>query len=440
MTKTAAFSLEKQLTDPAERSPNGTPIVQSVMHNAIPIRAPIGSPNEAPNETPNETPDEAPDGSVILTENQAVLYFCLKEINGSPTSLSRIAGETAVSEHTLKSYIQKFRREGLIIYNGRKNLGGLMGFTATVCDRKFILRGNADRLSRKLHLIDAKRMLLAEVTEQSIEHFLPEQGRQHRMDHPMESPLKHPMGRGPISSSSFTCTKTATVPGRAPDTGADAEKTLEEELRNNPELGYWRQKGLTAKQAAGWMRETGCGPNTMVRSLCRCRYEMVDLGMEESKPVENVFNWFYRIVERTGHYPAPKGYGSFPEIQLERERQLLEENRRKIRELEELYREQWEQRREREFREMMNSPQGELHKKCYSRLNNFEKKLKKGTVLEAIMEAAPKKVFKTVIKRSIAVADSHSSHLPLVMRNKTHPVAKSYRSFTKELLHYVEKK
>ena len=61
-------------------------------------------------------------------------------------------------------------------------------------------------------------------------------------------------------------------------------------------------------------------------------------------------------------------------------------------------------------------------------------------LIRAIMEAAPEKVFKTVIKRSIAVADSHSSHLPLVLRNKTHPVAKSYRSFTKELLHYVEKK
>jgi len=61
-------------------------------------------------------------------------------------------------------------------------------------------------------------------------------------------------------------------------------------------------------------------------------------------------------------------------------------------------------------------------------------------LIKAIMETARDKVFSTIIKRSIAVADSHSSHAPIVLRNRKHPVAENYREFAEEMINYVEKK
>ena len=52
------------------------------------------------------------------------------QIEGAVTSLSKIAAETGISEHTLKSCLKKLRQAGLINYGGRKNCGGKMGFTA----------------------------------------------------------------------------------------------------------------------------------------------------------------------------------------------------------------------------------------------------------------------------------------------------------------------
>jgi hypothetical protein len=96
------------------------------------VFSPNGSPNgspDIPNGSPNDSSDGSPDGSpvqlqllnassaeagVLLTENQAMLYFCLKEINGKVTSLPQIARETHISEYTLKSCLKKLRQEGLI--------------------------------------------------------------------------------------------------------------------------------------------------------------------------------------------------------------------------------------------------------------------------------------------------------------------------------------
>lgn len=60
-------------------------------------------------------------------------------------------------------------------------------------------------------------------------------------------------------------------------------------------------------------------------------------------------------------------------------------------------------------------------------------------LMKAISETAPDRVFKTIIKRSIVVADAHSGHKPIVLRNKNHPVAQSYREFTEEVIQCLEK-
>jgi hypothetical protein len=190
-----------------------------------PIDIPIQYPDESPNETPIqqsyessiETPHREPnrDGSnhpVLLTENQATLYFCLQRIGGETTSLSRIARETAISEHTLKSCLKKLREEQVIMYGGRHNCGGRIGFTAKVLERPIMLRGDKSRLTKKLHQIDYHALLFTEILEGAL-HLDPEvEDVLHRTDHRMrpllntrmENPISHPLGhpeQQPISGS-----------------------------------------------------------------------------------------------------------------------------------------------------------------------------------------------------------------------------------------------
>jgi len=105
---------------------------------------------------------------------------------------------------------------------------------------------------------------------------------------------------------------------------------IESILSSNPELGYWRNKGLTEKQIDQWMKTAKCSLENMIQYLCYCRFEMVDLNLEESKPVENVFNWFFKMLERTGSYPKPKGYKSHQEKQIEQKKRLSSSGKRKF--------------------------------------------------------------------------------------------------------------
>jgi hypothetical protein len=165
----------------------------------IPSHIPDGSPNETPiqqshesfNESSAEAPHRAPsrDGSdhpVLLTENQAILYFCLQRISGETTSLSRIARETAISEHTLKSCLKKLRDERVIMYGGRRNCGGRIGFTAKVLERPIILRGDKSRLTKKLQQIDYHALLFTEALEGALHLDLQVEDISHRMDHRMK--------------------------------------------------------------------------------------------------------------------------------------------------------------------------------------------------------------------------------------------------------------
>jgi hypothetical protein len=177
----------------------------------IPIYPPDGSPNETPIQQSNEASIDAPyrapnqDGSgnpVLLTENQAILYFCLQRIGGETTSLSRIARETAISEHTLKSCLKKLREEQVIMYGGRRNCGGRIGFTAKVLERPIVLRGEKSRLTKKLQQIDYHALLFTETLEGALHLDLQVEDVSHRMDHRMkpllntrmENPISHPLG------------------------------------------------------------------------------------------------------------------------------------------------------------------------------------------------------------------------------------------------------
>lgn len=160
---------------------------------------------------------------------------------------------------------------------------------------------------------------------------------------------------------------------------------LEFEFQQNPEMGYWRQKALTAKQIGEWCKTVKCTPAQIIDYLSYCRYEMVDLNVEETKPVKTVVNWFYKILEKTGSYPKPKGYMSFGEKRLEEQRALLAQRENEAKAAEELYRKKIELEQDKAFWEMMNNTESELYKKCYTRLNDFIKNRPKGKSFEMSM-------------------------------------------------------
>ncbi|MDD3582138.1 MAG: hypothetical protein PHW74_14115 [Desulfobacca sp.] len=136
------------------------------------------------------------------------------------------------------------------------------------------------------------------------------------------------------------------------------------------------------------MKLTGATLHNMVKSLCHCRYEMVDLDHEKSKPIENVFNWFFRVIERAGYYPAPKGYKSYMDKQIELEREGLAEQEQKVQELRDIQQAKIDQERELAFREMMNNPEEELYQTCYNRLNYFAQKATRIELFEMAMRKA----------------------------------------------------
>jgi hypothetical protein len=232
---------------------------------------------------------------------------------------------------------------------GLKNEAGQIGFSAKIVENSFVLRGDDEELQRKLKTINYTSLPI--ITD------------------PVNNPL--------LSSSSYSNLKTTT---KEADIGV-----LKSILSDLPELGYWRQKELTVNQMKQWLQTTGSTLENLIQSQCHCRFEMVDMNLEESKPIENVFNWFFRIIERTGHYPKPKGYKSFEEKQIEQERKTIEEKEKRIQELRELSRKKYEQEQEEKFWEMMNDADGDLYKQCHAKLNLFEKNLKGGPVFEKSM-------------------------------------------------------
>jgi len=151
-------------------------------------------------------------------------------------------------------------------------------------------------------------------------------------------------------------------------------------------------KRLTSKQIIAWMKTADCSLNTIIQYLCSCRFEMVDLDFEKSKPIENVFNCFFKILEKTGGYPKPKDYKSFQDKKITIERELIEKQENESLELKKLYQRKIEAEQDKKFWSMMSEPEGKLYKKCFEELNNFQKKKNKGKAFEMSMKDIFKKL------------------------------------------------
>jgi hypothetical protein len=322
----------------------------------IPTKIPSDPPTQKPSEIPTNKVDQSSMDLPTLVENEVVLYYCLKYLKGQTTTMSKIHQATNISTDTLRGCLKRLRKKEMIAeYGGLKNEAGQVGFSAKIAEKQFLLRGDQERLKHKLDVINYTHLPIIS---------------NHVIDQ-LDNQLLN-------SSSSFFSKETTTV-GK-----------VENILNSDPELGYWRQKGLTSKQMKDWIKIT-VNLENLTQSLCHCRYEMVDMNLEESKPIDNVFNWFFKIIEKAGSYPKPKGYKSFEDKQIEQERVAIEEKEKRIEEMKALSRKKWELERDETFWEMMTDSESKLYKECYGNLNNFAKK-SKGKVLESSMRSSFDKI------------------------------------------------
>lgn len=89
-----------------------------------------------------------------------------------------------------------------------------------------------------------------------------------------------------------------------------------------------------------------------------------------------MYDWFFRIIEKTGHYPKPKGYRSYEEKEIERQKNILEEKQKHLSELQELREKEKVIERDIQFEKMLKDSKSELHKLILGMLNNYSRKLK----------------------------------------------------------------
>ena len=188
--------------------------------------------------------------------------------------------------------------------------------------------------------------------------------------HRPSDPVTDPVG-SLISSSSYK-DKTTTKSARG--------SILDHILESNNELAYWKEKGLTGKQMADWIRQFDLTAEDLVQSLCYCRFKLVDEGIEESKPVRDALDWIFKILKRSGAHPRPKDYKSFQQKLVEREMARCKEVQREINALKNARLELARAENELRFERMLQDPECTEYATCFEKLPDlFKNPKRKGT-------------------------------------------------------------
>lgn len=185
---------------------------------------------------------------------------------------------------------------------------------------------------------------------------------------------------GPSHTCVIPPTHTVRPPSFPPHTtfSSSSEQKLTTHAVNleDPELRWWKEQGLRPRQIESWLEEFKMTVDELTISL---RYARFDVLVNEIKvggaPINNVLNWFYRILSKAGMYARPANYKSLYEMRAEALRAQLqqdEEVRRQIRELE----------CEARFRQIMSDPESEDYQSLLSQVSDFTVNLNSKTVLE----------------------------------------------------------
>lgn len=347
-------------SDNPSDSPTVRPTVRPTLGTThYPSSYPTDHPTHGPTDHPTDWKNKAADPVWALTHRQAKVLFYLVNQPDSIAQRERISKDTEIPVPTIKHCIKVLAADGFISKPTKYVNRSFQGFSYTVNQglcRQF--------LEKRGHEFSGSNDYPALYPTDCPTHY-PAVGTSGGTSHGLSDRLSD-------HYSSSIESKTTTI-------------NLETLLKTDPELGYWQEKGLQCQQVQKWMEETGMSQVIMLQSLKHCRFDMVDREIEESKPVQNVFNWFYTIIKRSGHYPKPAGYKSWSEKLMEIEQALIEEQEAEIRRMEELRTRRYKLEAERKFQEMMSDPNGETYKAVYGRLSKFEKELGDGMPFETAM-------------------------------------------------------
>jgi len=170
----------------------------------------------------------------------------------------------------------------------------------------------------------------------------------------------------PISSSSLKDLKTTTTKDFSTD-----------DLMKDPELGYWKEKGVNNRQINIWSDEFQMSTEQVVQSLKYCRFEMVVLNLEEERQISNSLNWFYKVLQRSGLYPKPVGYKSLTEIRAEQVEQAAKEAA-------EARERQATAEKDLVFQSIMSNPDSEEYRRLLVQVSDFSREMG-GQALEVAM-------------------------------------------------------
>ena len=325
---------------------------------------------------PQSKPNDDPFWS--LTDRQAKILSFLINNKSRITKHSLISEATGFPYLSVRDALYNLARDGFLKEKMRFRRGNFQGFKYILDEEKCSLFQQRQAcLQAASHHIPAVAPLPQ--CEQQSEQQSGKQSEQQSVSPTVSATVYY-------SSSSIYNKTTTTTKGENHKQTKSPLDAIAEVLATHPELGYWRQKKLTPQQIQKWMEVSGASLESMVQSLCHCRFEMVELDKE--KDIQNVFNWFYKVIERAGFYPKPKGYQSYLERQLEIEKKLLAEKQERLKALAELQQQKKETERSLAFQEMLSQPDSELYQQCFSRLNKFTQNTKNTSLFERFMRDA----------------------------------------------------
>lgn len=198
-----------------------------------------------------------------------------------------ICADTGIPYGTARSVIDTLVRGGYIVHKARYSGASFRGF-------EYVLNGQLCTM-------------YANKVRGTNQEEIPWQAIQHSVKQSVQQSASRPSP----SSSSLKEAKLTT--------------NENQELLKDPELGYWREKGVNDRQIGKWAEEFVTSEEQILLALKYCRYEMVVLNHEEEKQIQNPRNWFYIIMQRTGLYPKPAGYKSLTELRVEQMEQEAKE-------------------------------------------------------------------------------------------------------------------
>lgn len=265
-----------------------------------------------------------------------------------------VVAETGIAYGTARAGIDVLIREGYVTYKARHNGHSFRGFEYA--------------MNNHLCSLYAARVR-GEQAEQS--------GRQpfwQSSNQANNQALKQPLGQSSnqalaVVSSYLNDLKTTTT-----------ENGTNDDLLKDPELGYWREKGVNNRQINAWSEEFQMPVDQVLQSLRYCRYEMVVLNLEEEKQISNPMNWFYKVMQRSGLYPKPTGYKSLAEIRAEQMEQAA-------RDAAEARERQVAAEHELAFQRLMSDPDSNEYRHLLASVDEFAKEVG-GKVLETALREA----------------------------------------------------